>query len=126
MIHLKRFNESNDSEFYIEVSRNTYVSNSYSRSNLNNEDDRFIRLSQLEVDRISKLSQSHGRGRWICEFNFSSTTRADVNKTIDDWFWIRIVKNGSAMGYYKCDQIEGVFKLIRDKIFDKTTQTSLF
>lgn len=38
-----------------------------------------------------------------------------INKLKDDWFYAYI-RIGDDLKYYKCDQLDGVFKLFKDKL----------
>lgn len=40
----------------------------------------------------------------------------DIHKTEDEWFWVNL-NTESGDEYYKCDQLDGLFKLIRDSFW---------
>jgi hypothetical protein len=124
MKHLRKYNESN-SDFYTPVDFRTYHEHD-PESWSGKRSTTIVQLTQNEVNFIGKLSKSHGRGRWLCEFNFEGNKSVFVSKDSDDWFWVRVWKGLNPSYYYKCDQIEGVAKLIEDVMFNNVKQSRLF
>ena len=100
MKYIKKFNEDKV-DFYTQISKGLYFEKN--RYSIYRETNNLIRLNQNEVDSIGALCDSHGRGRWVCEFNFNSQARLDICKTDDEWYWVKIFKVNAT--YYKCDQI---------------------
>jgi hypothetical protein len=72
MKHLKLYESFDDSQYFQEISESDFWKAVNVNGNAYRQPDKnkLIRLTQNEIDILSKFSTSHGRGRWSCEFEF--------------------------------------------------------
>ncbi len=124
MKYIKEYNH----EFYYEVSRSEFID--FERSLISEKDYRKIESFIEQINPLisntpnipSKIDlfDKYPDGKYdMIDFEDDDEVIINVQTTKDEWFLciigdINSVKNGS-MRYYKCDQLEGLFKLIKDK-----------
>ena len=118
MIYLKVFETFEEGDFFEEITLSDFNKIIHPESVLNKNN--LIKLTQSEIDYLSKFSTGHGRGRWVCDFNFGEYgTRSymfvQLYKTFDEWYYVIAASlyHGKRYSYFKCDQLQGVEKLFQ-------------
>ena len=117
MKYLKRFNESNSDDFYEEIcridwnilaSKRIKVEDSYKKI----EDKVFDIFKEYQPE--AKIAQAGMR--IILKFGYNSKIMdIGIDVLPDEWFLVHINCDYSDYSFYKCDQLEGLFRFLEDK-----------
>jgi hypothetical protein len=146
MKYLKKFNESNNNDYYQQISHSEYLSLLDRRLNDNEEDiigkrvkegtpitmkyifQSMCPYSEKETKAISKASKKSGLEFDDDDMVFSSEITlcknsvviVSIDKISDEWYLASI---GDDNLFYKCDQLEGLVKFIEtEKSIKKSTR----
>ena len=114
MKHLKKFNESSN-EYYQSVDYNDWVDAIFSKS---------VTFEQKYVDDIKNRLKTGYRinqsGNFI-EIVYDRWSNYEIGQAQDEWFFLRKEVQDIMSGpynesyvYYKCDQLEGLLKFLKD------------
>ena len=119
MKHIKKFNESN-SDYYFEISKNEYREIEVDPNNQ-------VEFDSNEKELLSTMGYELFRNlRWYEEESMESEeaylsknhTRIEIKKIWDDWYVVSYWSLSNVLyKYYKCDQWEGLLKLL--EVIDK-------
>jgi hypothetical protein len=115
---VKLFREYNSNEYYYEISAQEFKNN-YDRNGFLNRDDydRIVKLKdRYDVEFI--YGGDKGSNNYS-EINTVFITGGDIVLTVyvgsDEWYYVHCDDDGR-FSFYKCDQFDGLLKLISDKL----------
>lgn len=117
MKYLKRFNESNSDDFYLEISSDEWdilvskrirVEDSYKKI-----EDKVLDVFK-EYHPEVKIAQAGMR--IILKFGYNSRiVDMGIDVLPDEWFLVHINCSYSGYDFFKCDQLEGLYRFLEDK-----------
>ena len=125
MKHLKRFNESESSEFYEKITSHVFWEEIKDRNPLGRN---FISFTEKERDYITDISEKYLKkctiensyqDDWI--FILYGVYEIIITRDSDEWYYVKVEElvpedeRGGYRAYYKCDQLEGLSKLFEDE-----------
>jgi len=116
MKHLKTYNENNSDQFYTEIDKPSEIDAiNFNISNFN------LIKNHLKPDVRIKLSINYRVNSYHVKFLtelvkiITKNITIDIYETDDEWFYVVYNHVSTPIKYYKCDQIDGVLKLLKDK-----------
>ncbi len=113
MIYLKKFNESINHEFYHEITHDGFWNNNVKVINCDASDMNILSKCLSDLYLGKNILEKSDVITGIFYINKQGYSSILIKKTEDEWYYVRI--SGSTDYYYKCDQIEGVLQLLKDK-----------
>jgi len=129
MKHLKRFNESESSDFYEEI-----TSNDFWYENREGKDD--VVITKKERDFIADISEKYLKKYQIEEsyqeewvFILYGVYEIIIKRNLDEWYYVKVEElvpeddRGGYKAYYKCDQLDGLSKLFENGIVQDNLTT---
>ena len=125
-------------EFYTEISRNHFwriVNDNDRNSPLWSKFtiDEFNKLESLDQDPLHEedaFTNEPESNRFILSFSTTHIENAesiemDIYKTTDEWFYACVSIPSVSINYYKCDQFDGLLKLISSLDWNKLNESKL-
>lgn len=125
MRHLKRFNESLQ-ENYQEVTSSQFYSEEVDWDSIVNYSDKIVDYLKPKVDSLRSKIIKPTRGNNFPQTRIEALNTIDADNELviavdkDEWFWVEIDKWSPhrLTAHYKCDQLEGLFQLLQDKVIE--------
>lgn len=116
MKHLKLFEGYSD-KFYSEITEGEF----YDLSNFISSENSFISLENKYISKLIKFGFRVEKGGFICsdDVKWMFKDNICIYQLEDDYFIVSISEhiNNPHIKYYKCDQFDGLIKLLKDKRF---------
>jgi hypothetical protein len=113
MYRIKRFNEDNENmySYYTEITAQDYFKNA------NKKDQENFKSGEISILRDLKCQFNLATLMGMCVIMNPISEKEyliDIFKKSDEWFYVRVneLKNNRSF-HYKCDQINGVVKLLK-------------
>ena len=113
MKHLKKFNDNESLNFYSEITSEEYYIRFLEKIRISNKDVEYVSntLGDININLDIVLATNY-----IDVYDKSKRNSMEIFtiiKSSDEWYIIESVKLGR---YYKCDQIDGLSKFLKDKL----------
>jgi hypothetical protein len=125
MRHLKVFNENNSDQFYTEIGKpsearfaNAAIDaidfNVYNFNLIKNHLKPDVKIKLLKKLLLTEFDKIYVPATDLVKI-ITKNISIDIYETDDEWFYVVYNHVSTPIKYYKCDQIEGVLKLLKDK-----------
>lgn len=119
MKHLKKFNENIDS-LYTQISIDELQRSFSVDINMNIYDKiRLLISNNYDVTTSNDMSNLDENGYEINSFSYieiehkiKANNRIDIMQSDDEWFYVYVLPSRTC---YKCDQVEGLLQLLKDR-----------